>query len=57
VRFFLGKALQLIGICNVGFGLIYGLANEGGLRFELHMLIIGSIVFFVGRLIEGRGAA
>jgi hypothetical protein len=57
LRFFVGKALQLIGICNVGFGLIYGLTNEGGLRFELRMLIIGSIVFFVGRLIEGRGAA
>ena len=57
MRFFVGKALQLIGICNVGFGLIYGLTNEGGLRFELRMLIIGSIVFFVGRLIEGRGAA
>ena len=57
MRFFLGKALQLIGICNVGFGLVHGLTNEGGLRFELRMLIIGSIVFFVGRLIEGRGAA
>jgi hypothetical protein len=57
VRFFVGKSLQLIGICNVGFGLIYGLTNEGGLRFELRMLIIGSAVFFVGRLIEGRGAA
>ena len=57
MRFFVGKALQLIGICNVGFGLIYGLSTEGGLRFELRMLIVGSVLFFIGRMIEGRGAA
>jgi len=57
VRFYLGKSLQLIGICNVGFGLLYGLSNEGGLRLELRMLIIGSAVFLIGRMIEGRGAA
>lgn len=57
MRFFLGKSLQLIGICNVGFGLLYGLSNEGGLRFELRMLIVGSGVFLIGRMIEGRGAA
>jgi len=57
LRFFVGKALQLVGICNVGFGLLYGLANDGGLRLELRMLIVGSAVFFIGRMIEGRGAA
>ena len=57
MRFYLGKSLQLIGICNVGFGLLYGLSNEGGLRLELRMLIIGSAVFLIGRMIEGRGAA
>ena len=57
MRFFLGKSLQLIGICNVGFGLLYGLTNEGGLRFELRMLIVGSAVFLIGWVIEGRGAA
>lgn len=57
LKFYLAKALQLIGICNVGFGLIYGLTNEGGMRFELWMLAAGSAIFFVGRMIEGRGAA
>ena len=57
MRFFLAKALQLIGICNVGFGLIYGLTDENGLRLELRMLIAGSVIFFIGRMIEGRGAA
>lgn len=57
MRFYLAKLIQLIGIANVGFGLVYGLTNEGGLRFELRMLIIGSAIFLVGRLIEGRGPA
>jgi hypothetical protein len=57
VKFYFSKLLQLIGITNVGFGLVYGLTHEGGLRFELKMLIIGSAFFLVGRFIEGRGAA
>ena len=57
MRFYLAKLLELIGIANVGFGLVYGLTNEGGLRLELRMLIIGSAIFLLGRLIEGRGPA
>jgi hypothetical protein len=57
VRFYVGKVLQLIGISNVGFGLFYGMTHADGLRFELKMLIVGSAVFFLGRLLEGRGAA
>ena len=57
MKFFLVKLLQLIGITNVGFGLLYGLTHEGGLRFELRMLIIGSAIFLLGRFIEGRGPA
>lgn len=57
MKFYLSKLLQLIGITNVGFGLVYGLTNEGGLKFELQMLIIGSAFFLLGRLIEGRGPA
>ena len=57
MRFYLSKLLQLIGITNVGFGLVYGLTHEGGLRFELRMLIIGSAFFLLGRFIEGRGPA
>ena len=57
MKFYFAKLLQLIGITNVGFGLIYGLTHEGGLRLELRMLIIGSAFFLLGRFIEGRGPA
>lgn len=46
-----------MGISTVGFGLVYGLTHEGGLRFELKMLIVGSVIFLLGRVIEGRGPA
>jgi hypothetical protein len=57
VRFYLAKTLELVGISTVGFGLLYGLVNEGGLRVELNLLILGSAIFLVGRFMEGRGAA
>ena len=57
MRFYLAKFLELVGITTVGFGLVYGLTNETGLRFELRMLIAGSVVFLLGRMIEGRGPA
>lgn len=57
MRFYLAKTLELVGITTVGFGLVYGLSNEAGLRVELNLLILGSAIFLVGRLMEGRGAA
>jgi hypothetical protein len=57
VVFYLAKFLELVGISTVGFGLVYGLTNETGLRLELRMLLIGSAVFLLGRMIEGRGPA
>ena len=57
MRFYVSKLLQLMGISTVGFGLVYGLTNDGGLKLELRMLIIGSAFFLLGRLIEGRRPA
>ena len=57
MKFYLAKTLELVGITTVGFGLLYGLSHEGGLRVELNLLILGSAIFLVGRFMEGRGAA
>lgn len=57
MSFYLAKFLELVGISTVGFGLLYGLANEAGLKLELRMLLLGSAFFLVGRMIEGRGTA
>ena len=52
---YLGKGLQLFGMLNLMVGLYFGLTDEHGMWTELYLLGIGSVVFFLGRLLEGRG--
>ena len=52
---YLGKGLQLFGMLNLMVGLYFGLTDERGMWTELYLLGIGSVVFFLGRLLEGRG--
>ena len=54
MRFYLAKTLQFLGILIVGIGLVQGMAEIAGLRFELEMLVAGTVVFTAGRLIESR---
>ncbi|MDC0292702.1 hypothetical protein OAL29_02230 [Candidatus Binatia bacterium] len=54
MRFYLAKTLQMAGILIVGIGLFQSLAEIAGLRFELEMLVAGTVVFTAGRLIESR---
>jgi hypothetical protein len=54
MRFYLAKTLQLTGFFIVGIGLFQGMAEIAGLRFELEMLVAGTVVFAAGRLIESR---
>lgn len=50
----LGRTLQLLGMGNVLVGLYVGLTEEQGMGPELTMLAIGSVLFLLGRLLEGR---
>lgn len=58
--FFIGKVLELIGISLLGVGLYVALVDPFGLSagramgLEMGSLIVGSLIFFVGRLIEKR---
>ncbi len=52
---YLGKGLQLFGMLNLMVGLYIGLTDEHGMWTELYLLGIGSAVFFLGRLLEGKG--
>lgn len=58
--FFIGKVLELIGISLLGVGLYvaivkpFGLSEGRAMGFEMGSLIVGSLIFFVGRLIEKR---
>ena len=52
---YLAKGLQLFGMANLMVGFYIGLTDERGMWPELYLLGIGSAVFLLGRLLEGRG--
>jgi hypothetical protein len=52
---YLAKGLQLFGMANLMVGLYIGLTDESGMWTELYLLGIGSLLFLLGRLLEGRG--
>ena len=56
--FFIGKALELIGLAFLGAGLYIGCVNPYGLSegkamgVEMGSLATGILIFFLGRLLE-----
>jgi hypothetical protein len=58
--FYIGKTLELIGMALLGAGLYigcakpYGLSEGRAMGAEMGSLILGVLVFFIGRLIEKR---
>lgn len=58
--FFVGKVLELMGIVLLGAGLYLGCANpydlsEGeSMGVEMGSLVVGILIFFIGRLLEKR---
>ena len=51
---YLANGLQLFGMANLMVGLYIGLTDESGMWTELYLLGIGSVLFLLGRLVEGR---
>lgn len=49
----LARALQLVGLLEVGYGLFIGLF-EGDIRRELWFTALGGAIFLVGWLIQKR---
>jgi hypothetical protein len=52
--FFVAKALQAIGVVDVGVGLYLGMTAERGLWRELELTVVGLAIFYLGRLLERR---
>jgi hypothetical protein len=49
----IGKTLELVGMVVVAGGFLYGI-QYSLVRFELGALAIGSLIFYIGWLIEKR---
>lgn len=58
--FIIGKALELIGMAFLGTGLYvgcvnpYGLSEGAAMGAEVTSLVVGILIFFIGRTIEKR---
>ncbi|MFQ5839396.1 MAG: hypothetical protein ACE5HK_01580 [Candidatus Methylomirabilales bacterium] len=51
-----GRILQLLGMTNLLVGLYIGMTEEGGMGPELNLLMVGVVIFLVGRFLVKRGA-
>ena len=54
MSFYLAKFLQAFGIADVGYALLVGLTEEKSMSKELWLLVIGVVVFYLGRFLEAR---
>lgn len=54
--FYLAKTIEALGVCQVTYGLFFGLTQENALRTEMKMMVAGAIVFYFGRLLERRAS-
>lgn len=53
--FFIGRALQILGMLYLAYALYQGVTLErGGMATEYQWLLTGIAVFFIGRLMERR---
>jgi hypothetical protein len=53
--YYLGKALEMLGMTSLMVALFVGITDEEGMAKEYLFLGIGVVVFLVGRLCEKRG--
>ena len=55
--FYLAKLLELIGFAHVGYALFIGVTQEHSMGPELKLLMLGALLFSIGRLLERKAAA
>ena len=54
--YYLGKALEMLGMTSLMVALFVGIIDEQGMAKEYLFLGIGVAVFLVGRLLEKQGS-
>ena len=53
--FYLGKALEMLGMTSLMVALFVGITDERGMAKEYLFLGIGIVVFLLGRFLEKQG--
>ena len=54
--FYFAKLLELIGFAHVGYALFVGLTQDNAMGPELKLLMLGALLFTLGRLLERKAA-
>ncbi len=54
--FYLAKLLELIGFAHVGYALFVGVTQENSMGPEMNLLMLGAVLFALGRLLERKAA-
>lgn len=55
--FYLAKLVQALGVVYVSYALFVGFTEANSMGPELQWMMIGAVVFLVGRLLEWKGSA
>ncbi|NOT79154.1 MAG: hypothetical protein HOP07_09170 [Bacteriovoracaceae bacterium] len=53
--FYIGTGMQLVGLASVGLCLLAGLTKGDYGQLELIQLVGGSLVFYLGTYVKGKG--
>jgi hypothetical protein len=56
VVFYFAKLLELIGFAHVGYALFVGLTRENAMGPEMKLLMLGALLFALGRILERKAA-
>jgi len=56
VVFYFAKLLELIGFAHVGYALFVGLTQENAMGLEMKLLMLGALLFTLGRVLERTAA-
>lgn len=54
--FYFAKLLELIGFAHVGYALFVGLTQDNAMGPEMKLLMLGALLFTLGRLLERKAA-
>ena len=54
--FYLAKLLELIGFAHVGYAFYVGITQENSMGPEMKLLMLGAVLFTLGRLLERKAA-
>jgi hypothetical protein len=53
--YYLARGLQLFGMANLMVAFFIGVTEEQGMGIEMLLLGVGSLLFLLGRYLQGKG--